>query len=99
MFAHLVSHTNLANHVSTPQADFFDGFSVGVITIPERFMGYSSCYADFKTHPQAKRAMESMDGMPLLGREVEIEFAQEPISPSVPTLYETNKDMSTRHRP
>lgn len=62
-------------------------------------MGYGSCYADFGTHQQAKRAMEAMDGMPLLGREVEIEIAQEPSSPSVSTLAEMSKSMSSRRGP
>jgi RNA recognition motif-containing protein len=52
-------------------------------------MGASSCFADFKTHVQAQRAMESMDGMPLLGREVEIEIAQETSS-----VYERAKHPS-----
>lgn len=99
LVAHLVLYTALANHVSTPQADFFAGFYVGTITQPERFMGYSSCYADFNTHQQAQRALDAMDGMPLLGCEVEIEFAQEPTSPSVSTLVEMNKSMSSRHKP
>lgn len=62
-------------------------------------MGYSSCYADFNTHPQAKRAMEAMDGMPLLGREVEIEFAQGPTSPSASACVEMSKSISSKHRP
>jgi hypothetical protein len=70
----------LANRVSTPQADFFIGYHVGAITLPEKFMGASSCFADFNTYEQARRAMEAMDGMPLLGREVEIEFAKVPKS-------------------
>lgn len=68
--------TNLTDSVSTPQADFFIGYNVGFISQPEKFMGHSSCYADFGTHLQAVRAIEDMDGMPLLGRKVEIEFAQ-----------------------
>lgn len=44
--------------------------------------------------------MEAMDGVPLLGREVEIEFAKEPVSVyerekhphTVMTLVETTKD-------
>jgi RNA recognition motif-containing protein len=43
-------------------------------------MGASSCFADFVTHKQAQRAMEAMDGLPLLGREVDIELAQEATS-------------------
>ena len=45
-------------------------------------MGASSCFADFSSHEQAKRAMEAMDAMPLLGREVEIELVKE--TPSAP---------------
>ncbi|KAI4740949.1 hypothetical protein E4T50_08599 [Aureobasidium sp. EXF-12298] len=60
-------------------ADFFIGHNIGLITQPEKFMGSSSCFASFYTHEQAKRAMEAMDGLPLLGREIEIEYAKEPI--------------------
>jgi hypothetical protein len=69
--------------VYTLQADFFIGHNIGLITQPEKFMGSSSCFASFYTHEQAKRAMEAMDGLPLLGREIEIEYAKEPITTMV----------------
>ena len=97
--ANLVLHPNPANQGLTSQADFFIGYHVGAISQPEKFMGHSSCYADFSTHPQALRAMEDMDGMPLLGRKVDIEFAQESNSPSVWTMVESDKGILARRRP
>jgi hypothetical protein len=55
----------LANQVRTLQADFFVGHNIGLISAPVKFKGASSCFADFGTHLQAIRAMETMDGMPL----------------------------------
>jgi hypothetical protein len=69
-------YTNPTNQVLTPQADFFIGYNVGAIITPVKHMGASSCFANFVTHQQAQRAMEAMDGLPLLGREVEIDLAQ-----------------------
>jgi hypothetical protein len=73
-------YTNPANHIPTLQADFFIGYNVGAITTPVKHLGASSCFANFVSHQQAQRAMEAMDGLPLLGREVEIELAQETTS-------------------
>jgi hypothetical protein len=73
-------HTSLANQIHTLQADFFAGHNIGLISAPVKFRGASSCFADFGTHAQAIRATETMDGMPLHGRDVEIELAQETAS-------------------
>lgn len=48
--------------------------------------GCYSCFADFSTHEQAKRAMEDLNRTPLLGRVVDIEMAQ-PFS----TLFDEEK--------
>lgn len=73
----------------TYQADFFAGYFVGAITMCVRDIDSKSksCFADFSTHEQAKRAMEDLDRTPLLGRMVDIKTAQ----PSTP-VDEKEKD-------
>ncbi|KAI4850412.1 hypothetical protein E4T45_05507 [Aureobasidium sp. EXF-8846] len=70
-------------------AHFFAGYYVGAITAPVKFKGASYCFVNFGTREQAQRAMEAMDGLPMLGREVEIELAQANSS-----VYEENQHPS-----
>lgn len=68
---------NIGNMLTLYQADFFAGYFVGAITMCVRDTDKSkSCFADFSTHEQAKRAMEDLNRTPLLGRMVDIEIAQ-----------------------
>ncbi|CAD0100637.1 unnamed protein product [Aureobasidium mustum] len=72
-------------------ADFFDGYRVGAIspiTMTKGRKGGYSCFADFSTHEQAKRAIGDLDRTPLLGRVVDIEMAQ----PSPTLVDEKEKD-------
>lgn len=60
------------------QADFFEGYRVGVITMttPADSTRSKSGFADFSTHEQARRAMQDLNRTSLLGRVVDIEIAE-----------------------
>lgn len=68
------------------QADFFIGYNLGAIIMCMRGADSKSCFADFNTHEQAKRAMEDLNRTSLLGRIVDIEIAQ----PSTPVDEKEN---------
>jgi hypothetical protein len=89
MDTRLILLSTSANQAFTLQAHFFAGHYAGAITAPVKFKGASYCFVNFGTREQAQRAMEAMDGLPMLGREVEIELAQANSS-----VYEENQHPS-----
>ncbi|KAG9948226.1 hypothetical protein KCU85_g5177, partial [Aureobasidium melanogenum] len=68
-------------------ADFFIGYNLGPVTMYTRSAESQYCFADFYSHEQAKRAMEDLNRTPLLGRMVDIKFAQ-----ASPRMDEKEKD-------